>query len=115
MPRRPFNTRAFITLVVAISGVGLPVTGVANHYYGFDPITVARHAWMSAHNVLGVIFVVFATWHVILNRRALWSHARGAASRIPTLSREALFAALLVAGALTFFVGHSFHAGRTPQ
>jgi len=105
------NIRAFVALVIAFSGCGLPVTGIANHAYGFDSLTVARHAWMSAHNVLGLLFAVFSIWHVVLNRNALWSHVRNTAAHVPRVSREAILAGSVVAVVLALFVGHAFHAG----
>jgi len=106
-----FNLRSFVTLMVTFSGLGLPATGVANHCYGFAPMSVARHAWMSAHNVLGILFVVFAVWHVILNRRSLWSHLKSVGARLAPASREALIAGAVVAVTLLLFVGHALHAG----
>jgi len=108
---RTLNTRAFVTLMIAFSGLGLPVTGVANHIYGVS-LTVEHHAWMSAHNALGILFVVFSIWHVVLNRRALWSHVRNAAGRHLAISREAILAGIVVALALIVFVGHAFHEGQ---
>jgi NADH:ubiquinone oxidoreductase subunit 4 (subunit M) len=110
--KRKFGTRAFVALMIAFSGLGLPVTGVANHVYGFAPLTSTRHAWMAAHNVLGLTFALFSAWHIVLNRRALWNHAKGTAARLPHVSREAVCAALCVALLLTLFVGHAFHGGR---
>jgi hypothetical protein len=109
--KKTFNGRAFVALMIAFSGLGLPVTGIGNHLYGFAPLSVERHAWMSAHNVLGILFVVFSIWHVVLNRRALWKHIRNATSRIPMISREALLAGAVVAVVVFVFVGHALHAG----
>jgi hypothetical protein len=109
--RRKFNGRAFTSLMVALCGLGLPVTGIFNHVHGFDPLTVGRHAWMSAHNALGVLFVVFSVWHVVLNRRPLWNHLRSTAARLPALSREALVAGAVVATAVAAVVAHALHAG----
>jgi len=108
---KKLNVRAFVALMTAFSGLGLPVTGVANHVYGFSPLSVARHAWMSAHNVLGLLFVVFSIWHIVPNRRPLWNHARSMAARAPSISREAVLAGFVVACALFVFVGHAFVAG----
>ena len=110
-PRKKFNMRAFAALMLAFSGLGLPITGVMNHIYGFSLLSNARHAWMSAHNVLGLLFVVFAIWHIVLNRQALWRHFAGAVSRFPAVSREALAAAAIVGIALFVFVGHALHIG----
>ena len=108
---RKFNLRTFAVLMITFSGLGLPVTGLANHLYGFAPPSVERHAWMSAHNVLALLFTVFAVWHVILNRRALWNHLQGLTARLPRAHREAVVAGAVVAVALLVFVGHAFHAG----
>ena len=110
-PARKFNTRAFVALMIAFSGLGLPVTGIANHIYGFLPLSVARHAWMSAHNILGLLFVVFSIWHIVLNRRTLRNHIKGVVARIPLVSREGILAVVSVAVLLLLFVGHAFHVG----
>lgn len=110
-PDRAFRQRAFVALVLVLSGLALPVTGIANHFYGFAPASVERHAWMSAHNALGLLFVVFSIWHVVLNRRALWNHVRTTAVRIPAMGGEAMLAVALVVITLLLFVGHAFHAG----
>jgi len=106
--RKRFNSRSFTALGMLFSGLGLPLTGFANHVYGFDPLTLERHAWMSTHNSMGILFLVFAVWHAVLNRRALLHHLRNGAAAIPALSREALLAAALVGFALLFFTGHAF-------
>jgi hypothetical protein len=105
------NARAFTAMMMVMSGLGLPLTGVMNHAYGFAPLSVGRHAWMSAHNALGVLFAGFSIWHIVLNRRAVWNHLRSTASHIPAMSREAMLAGAVVAITLLLFVGHTFHAG----
>jgi hypothetical protein len=106
------NTRAFVAMVIGLSGLGLPLTGVANHIHGFSELTVERHAWMSAHNALGLVFVTFSVWHAALNWRPLWKYIRTAAARIPPVSREAALAGLLLALLLAVSVGHAFRGGR---
>jgi hypothetical protein len=104
---KSFNTRAFVTLTVALSGLGLPVTGLPLHLLDSARLSVARHAWMAAHNILGFVFVGFAIWHVVLNRRALRNHLRHAAAHAREVNREALLALAVVAAAL-LFAGHAF-------
>jgi hypothetical protein len=101
-----------VAIIVGIAGLGLPVTGIVNHFLAMSPLTVGHHAWMSAHNVLGILFVVFSLWHVVLNRRALWLHVKSGRDRIPAFSREAVLAGTVVAVTLLVFVGHAFHAGQ---
>ncbi len=106
---KPFNHRAFVSMMIAIAGIGLPITGIANHLLQFEPLTIRRHAWMAAHNSLGFLFVVCALWHVVLNRRALLNHARGLAARAVALSREAVCAVALIALTTAVAAGHAFH------
>jgi hypothetical protein len=104
----PFNTRAFVALISAISGAGLPFTGLAIHLLQKDPVPLERHIWTAAHSILGIIFMVFAIWHVILNRRVFLKHAQGLANRAPAISREAVLAITLVGVLLFLAVGHAF-------
>lgn len=108
---KPFNSRAFTALLMTFSFVGLPITGLANHYLGFEPMGVPRHAWMTAHNVLAIIFTASAVWHLVLNRQAWMRHVRGLADKMPTISREAICAACAVLVVTGVMVSHAFHAG----
>jgi hypothetical protein len=108
---KKFNIRAFVALMIAFSALGLPITGVANHVYGFSALTVTRHAWMSAHNILGLLFIIFSIWHIVLHRRELLNYIKGFAARVPFLSREAALAGAVVTLILSIFVGHAFHVG----
>lgn len=105
---KSFNHRAFVALAIAFSGIGLPVTGIANHLYQFDPMGTARHAWMAAHNILGFLFAAFSILHVVINRRALGNYLRGLVTRAPSLSRESLLAGAMVGVLTALFVGHAF-------
>jgi hypothetical protein len=82
-PNKKLNVRAFGALMIGFCGVGLPVTGVVNHLNEFSPVLVEGHAWHSSHNVLGVLFLVFSFWHIVLNRRPLWNYIRSKASGFP--------------------------------
>lgn len=108
MPPQPFNKRAFVATMAAFSGIGLPVSGLANHVVGFEGLTLQRHAWMAAHNMMAIVFTVFVAWHIALNWRALSNHMRAAARAMPR--RETVLACAIVTGLLTFAVGHAFIA-----
>ncbi len=107
--RNQFNKRSFVSLMIFFLGAGLPVTGLANHLLQMEPMTPRRHAWMTAHNVLGILFVGFALWHIMLNRRAIMHAIRGEFTDLRLLSREALCAAGLIAAVLVIMVSHAFH------
>jgi hypothetical protein len=107
--RQPFNVRAFVSVGMLCAGLGLPWTGWANHLLQGEGMTVARHAWMTAHNSLGVLFALFGAWHVALNRRALANYIRGAFARVAVPRREVLCAAALVTVMTALAVSHAFH------
>jgi hypothetical protein len=104
---KPFNARAFVALISAIAGAGLPFTGLAIHLLQNDPVTLQRHIWTATHSILGIIFTVFAIWHVILNRRVLLKHAKGFTSQAPAISREAILAITLIGFLIFLAVGHA--------
>src|SRR5512142_2045184 len=92
--RRPFDARAFWSVLAGLSGVGLPWTGLENHLHQLE-LSPERHAWMAAHTALGVLFTVAVVAHVTLNARPLWRHLRRVAARVALPSREALTALAL--------------------
>ena len=106
---KPFNQRAFVSLVAAVSGLGLPLTGLFTHLTGTEFLTPRRHFWMAGHTSLGIVFTAFVVWHVVLNRRALLAHVRGVTGRWHAVSREILWATALVAATLLGAVGHTLH------
>ena len=110
-PANTFNKRAFVVMVMVFSGLALPITGLVNHFHAFGPMNVGRHAWMSAYNALGILFVAFSIWHAWLNRKALLNHMRKTAANVPAISRETILAGAIVLVFLVLFVGHTFHAG----
>lgn len=109
-PNKKLSVRAFVALMIGFCGIGLPVTGVLIHLNEFSPVLAAGHAWHSSHNVLGVLFVVFSVWHIVLNRRPLWNYIRSKALCVPSVSREFVLACIIFASLLVVFVGHEFLA-----
>jgi hypothetical protein len=107
--KRSFNLRGFVVLTATVSGLGLPISGLATHMHQMDSLfSASRHAWMSVHTLLGILFMVFTIWHAILNRRVLMKHLRGCAGD-SRLGREAVGALVLVAVLLFLAVGHAVH------
>lgn len=106
--KKSFNLRGFIIVTATVTGLGLPITGLANHLLQMEPpISISRHAAMAAHTILGVLFMVSAVSHAILNRRMLFNYIRGHAC--PGIGRETVGAIVLVAAMLFVAVGHVFH------
>ncbi len=107
---RKFNKRAFLSVGMFISFIGLPVSGYMNHVFGLSGMSVEKHLWMSVHNVLAVFFCFFSIWHIKLN----WKPLKNAAKKMTDIimSREAFYATALVAIFLTLFILHAVHLNR---
>lgn len=80
---------------------------ILNHFLAFDTLTVERHAWMSAHNVLGLLFLLFAVFHIFFNWKGLMKYIKNSISFI--ISREALVALSLIVFFLVLIVSHAYH------
>ncbi len=82
--KRSFNKRAFTAIMAGLTALTLPFTGLILHGYSEGAISGDRHFWLMAHVVLGFLFVVFAAWHAIINRRALLNYIKsGVAGALP--------------------------------
>lgn len=107
--KKLFNVRGFVIFTATVSGLGLPVTGLANHLHQMDSIlSSSRHAWMAAHTILGIIFLGSTVTHAIFNRRMLLNYVRSHAA-LAGIGREAVGAIVVVAVMLFVAVGHAFH------
>ncbi len=104
--RKTLAKRALAAMVALISGIGLPFTGLCNHLLHSSSLHGTRHFWIVTHEVLGIIFMVSAIWHIILNRKALVNHIRGSMGGVAGVSREACWAAALVGTMLFVSVAH---------
>jgi hypothetical protein len=110
-PRPRWDKRRFVSLGVLFSALALPVTGLGDHLARHSANSSGPRAgivWVLAHVAIGTLFVVFCTWHVSINRRALLKHLRGTVRRRALPSREALAALALVGGVLALTVTHAF-------
>ncbi len=106
--QKPFNKRAFISVAMCVSGLALPVSGIMNHSLQFEPWSIARHLWMSIHNMSALLFTIFLLWHIGLNGRALGRHLRAMSGAL--FSKEVTFGVLLVIGVVGVFSLHSLLA-----
>lgn len=105
--KNKFNKRGFISSGLLITLIGLPFSGLINHYLGFDGFTKEKHLWMSVHNMLGVSFIVFSVFHIILNRKLLWNSLRKTGSILFT--REAGYACIIITLLLLLVSLHAVH------
>ena len=107
--KKLINLRGFVVIMATVTGLGLPVTGIANHLLQSAAVaSISRHISMSAHTILGVLFMVSAVWHAILNRRILLKYALSPSARLG-IGREAAGAIILVTAMLLVGVAHAIH------
>jgi uncharacterized membrane protein YidH (DUF202 family) len=71
-----WNMRSFVATTTLLSGLPLLLTGLPLMDDGARRVSAEPVGWAIAHTVLGVVFVVFCTWHIVLNRRAQWRYLR---------------------------------------
>jgi ferredoxin len=90
--RPRWDQRRFVSLCALFSGLALPITGIADHVARDSSGVEAGAGWIVAHVAIGAVFVVFAAWHAVLNRRALLRYLRARAARPSLPSREPLAA-----------------------
>jgi len=105
--KQSFNKRAFISSAMLISGLSLPFTGLMNHLFQFDQLTLERHFWMSAHDIAGILFVIFSILHISLNWKALVNYVKR--TKELYISKEALTAIVLVIVIVGLISSHAFH------
>jgi succinate dehydrogenase/fumarate reductase cytochrome b subunit len=108
--QKPFNKRAIISTALFTSGLFLPISGLMNHVLQFDGLTIARHFWMSVHDISGILFVIFSILHISYNWRALVNYVKKVKDII--ISKEALIAIILVFLIVGLFSSHTFHINK---
>jgi hypothetical protein len=103
---KSFNRRALVSVAMIASGTSLPISGIMNHLLQFEPFTIARHFWMSVHNMSAILFSVFVIFHLTYNWSVLVKHLRKVKGI--RISKEAVIAIILVAGIVGLFSLHTF-------
>jgi ferredoxin len=101
-----FNKRAFVSVGMIVTTVILPISGFLCHLLQFQTLTLKQHFYMAVHNTAGMLFIIFTTTHIIMNRRALKNYLSQNSPYI--FSKESLFAAMLVVGIISLIASHAF-------
>lgn len=104
---KPFNKRAFTSVAMFLSGILLPISGIANHKLAFSGMSRQYHFWMSVHNISALIFCICAMTHIMYNWRALLYYINRLKNQ--RMSKEAWYAIIVVLGAVGLFSSHALH------
>ena len=108
--KKPFNKRALISTALFTSGLFLPISGLMNHVLQFEGLTIARHFWMSVHDISGILFEIFSILNISYNWRALVNYVKKVKDSI--ISKEALIAIILVFLIVGLFSSHTYHINK---
>lgn len=106
MKEKRFDKRAFVTCILLLSFIGLPITGFAPHLIAHGGDRTIPHLLMAMHNVLGIIFVITGIIHVGYNYRWIKRGIAGWNGAFPFLSKEPLAAVLIVFAVVAAISGH---------
>ena len=106
MKEKHFDIRAFVTCMLLLSFIGLPITGYIPHLIPRGGDRTIPHLLMAMHNVLGIMFIITGTIHLGYNYRGIKSGIVSGSGSFPFFSRETI-AAVLASIAIT--VLFSFH------
>jgi uncharacterized membrane protein len=93
--RRLFSGRAFVSIVTLLFFVSLVVSGVMLQATGHRPLDFGRVYWYVMHNFSAIVFLVFASLHIVRNGKALKGYLARAKNAV---SRE------LVAGVILLII-----------
>jgi hypothetical protein len=105
-PSNKLDKKAFISCGLFITGFGLPVSAIINHFLALTTLSSQRHIWMSINDVLAVLFLFFILFHISLSRKPLVKYLKIYSARV--FSKELLIASVLIIVLLFAAVFHSF-------
>lgn len=106
-----FNWRSFISVLTALSFIGMAFTGIilfvvppgrVANWTGWTLIGLTKHEWIGLHDWFSIIFVVASVIHLYLNWKPFVSYFKGRATKAFALRTEWIVALVVCA---VVFVG----------
>jgi len=103
---KQFNWRAFFSVLMAISFIGMTFTGVIlfvappgriANWTGWTLLALTKHQWIGLHDWFSIIFVVASVFHVYLNWNLLVSYFKNKISKAFALRAEWILALVICA------------------
>ncbi|MGB2809164.1 MAG: DUF4405 domain-containing protein [Sedimentisphaerales bacterium] len=107
--KKQFNWRSFISVLTALSFIGMTFTGVilfvvppgrVANWTGWTLIGLTKHEWIGLHDWFSIIFVAASVIHLYLNWKPFVSYFKSKATKAFALRSE--WAAALVVCAVIF-------------
>lgn len=104
--KKAFNKRAFISSGLFISGLLLPL-GWLIHFTDIESNPKLNELWMAVHNAATTLFAIFLIIHLTYNWKAMKAYITKSKTKL--LSKETLYAAILVLFIVGLFSSHLLH------
>ena len=103
---KQFNWRAFFSVLMALSFIGMTFTGVIlfvvppgriANWTGWTLLALTKHQWIGLHDWFGIIFVVASVFHVYLNWNLFVSYFKNKISKAFAFRAEWVLALVICA------------------
>jgi hypothetical protein len=104
--KKRFNWRAFVSVLTALSFVGMAFTGVIlfvvppgriANWSGWTLLALTKHQWIGLHDWFSVIFVVASVFHLYLNWKAFVGYFKSKVRKAFALRAEWVVALVVCA------------------
>lgn len=92
--KQDINKKAFVSCGLFLTGFGLPVVAIINHFLFLKPFTIQRNIWLSVNDVLAVLFIFFAVLHISFNLKSFLRYLRTYSFK--KISKELVLASVLI-------------------
>jgi hypothetical protein len=100
------NKRAFVSCGLFITGFGLPVSAIINHFLILKSFTIQQNIWMSVNDVLAVLFIFFAVFHFTFHSKSFLRYLKSYS--VKNIRKELVLASVLIFVLLFAVVFHNF-------
>ena len=96
-----FQLRAFVSLLLVVSGVVVVGSGVLLLFApsgqmawatGWSALGIGRQGWVGLHDVFGLLWIPLLGTHLVLNRRAILCYLKDRVRKTYGMRREAVAA-----------------------
>lgn len=104
------KNRALVSLIMIISFILLPISGIPLHLIGELSLQDSqRHFLMSIHNSASIIFIIALFVHIFLNWKSIKNYIFAKTKEYFVFKKEIIIALIIVIGIVGIFTSHVFH------
>jgi len=104
--KKSFNSKSFVAIVMIITSIALPITGLILHLSPHGRNSSA-HSWLEIHVLLGILFTVFACWHIFIHRKQLLLYMGITNNNLKHMNQETRWAVAIIIGIMLLGIFHN--------